>query len=189
MKKLKLNKSGATSINFVILMIVASVFIMGGISFIAKSMAINEIQGIMDKAGIIALRSSVDETKFRQEELYIEKSQARNEFNKILRRQLKTGSRGLLKSYNIEEVNIYGPGDSGIRGLGISGGNNDQYFLEATVTAEFQSDPIIDRLMYTSISFFDFLQSDTEQIAITQGRVGDGTMEVIVRSVTRVVLR
>lgn len=188
-KKDETDQKGAISINFVILMFIALIFIMGAMSFMSKTMAINEIQGIMDKSGIIALRSSVDETKFRREELFVQKSQARNEFKRLIGENLKTGPNSFITDYEIKEINIYGPNDLGIKGLGIPGGNNDQYFLEATIIATFNADPIIDTIMTASVSFYDFLSSKSQQSTVATGKVRDGSMEVVVRSLTRVVMR
>lgn len=192
MKKIKkiLNNDGVISINVIIAMLTAVIFIMGAISFIAKTMAINEIQGKMDNAGIIALRSGVDQEKWRMEVFYVEKSIARTEFRKIMKNQIKTGNRSLIKEYNISEVNIYGPGDSLPRSLGIGGGSSkDQYFLESVISAKFKADPLIDRAVFTAISYFDFFKIKSNTSKMTVGQSGDGYIEVIIRSVTRIVMR
>jgi hypothetical protein len=185
------NKKGVTSINFIILMITALLFIMGGIMFISKTMAINEIQGIMDKSGVIALRYAVDDTKWRMEEdEFLEESVARTHFENLIKESIKTSERSLIQDFEIEEINVYGPNDTGIKRLGIpGGGERNQYYLESTIRARFRSDPIIDRVVYASISFFDFLRTKRDTSKIASGAVNDGYVEIVVRSVSRIVMR
>lgn len=188
------DKKGVISIIYIILIFIATIVILGFIGITNKAMSINEIQGIMDNAGVIALRRSVNETKWRVEELEVNESMARNEFIKLIHEYLDAGKGKLLKSYHIDrnDVRIYPPNHPRIRSLGISSnikGPRDQYFLEATMTATFPVESIVDLVSYHAVSFFDFLNTNDYATVMVSGRNEDGEMEVIVRTVSRLVLR
>lgn len=190
MKKI-LNKDGGISIIYIILILISIIIVLGFVSITNKTISINEIQGIMDNAGVIALRRSVNETKWRVEELEVNESMARNEFIKIIHEYLNAGDGQLLKSYNINrnDVRIYPPNHPGLSKLGIPSGERDQYFLEATMTATFPVESIVDLVSYHAVSFFDFLNTNDYATVMASGRNEDGEMEVIVRTVSRLVLR
>lgn len=186
-----LNKDGVISINYVILIFISAIIVLGFVSVTNKTISINEIQGIMDNAGVIALRKSVNETKWRLEELEVNESMARDEFIRIIHENLNAGEGKLLKSYNIDRnnVKIYPPNHPGLSRLGIPSDERDQYYLEATMTATYHSDKLVDTATYHAINYFDFLNTNDYATAMVSGRDGDGNVEIIVRTVSRLVLR
>jgi len=185
------DKKGVISIIYIILIFIATIVILGFISITNKTMSINEIQGIMDNAGVIALRRSVNETKWRVEELEVNESMARNEFIKIIHEYLNAGDGQLLKSYNINrnDVRIYPPNHPGLSKLGIPSGERNQYFLEATMTATYHSESLVDTVTYHAVPYFDFLNTNDYATVMVSGTDGDGNVEIIVRTVSRLVLR
>lgn len=186
-----LNKKGSISIIYIILIFITSIIILGYVSITNKTISINEIQGIMDNAGVIALRKSVNETKWRVEELEVNESMARNEFINIIHEYLDAGKGKLLKSYNIQRNNIriYPPNHPGLSKLGIPSDERNQYFLEATMTATYPAESIVDTVAYHAITYFDFLNTNDYATAMVSGKDKDGNVEIIVRTVSRLVLR
>ena len=69
-------------------------------------MAVNEIQGIMDQAGVIALREAVDDTDLRDEELSLNESLAVTRFTEIMNEKLnhKMANNGLITNWELENV-------------------------------------------------------------------------------------
>lgn len=182
-------KKGAISIIYVILIFIAAIIILGFLSIMKKTLSINEIQGILDMAGLISLRSGVDETMWRIEKIKINESIVRNEFTKIVNENIKTGEEGLLRDFKIVELNVYSPNHPGLKKIGIPNGERDQYYIESVAEAVYKSEPIIDLIAFDFIQYFDFFNTNKNAIKMASGNIGDGNVEVIVRSVVRLVLR
>ena len=182
----KLNNKGSMSILYVILILTAAIMILGFMSIIMKSITMNEIQGILDTSGVAALRYGVDDVAWRAEELIVDKSMAKSKFIELVNRNITPGK--LIKDFKLKEVNIYSS-EEVPRSLGISGGSRDQYFLEAIAMATYKSEPMVDAATFNGIRFFDFLRTNKKEGVSVSGKAGDGNVEVIIRSVSRLVMR
>ena len=95
----------------------------------------------------------------------------------------------MIDSYKIKTLNFYEPNDPKLKNLGIPSDQRDQYFLEVVVSAKFKSSNFLDTLTYTAFSYFDFFNMNSNLVTVEEGIPNDGYVEVIVRSVTRLVLR
>lgn len=182
----KLNKKGAIALIYVIMIFISTVIVMGFLSVTNKTIAINEVQGIMDVSGVIALRKSVDEVDWRIEKLTVDKSRARNEFINIVNSSVGdyVADNKLLKSFEIQSVNIIRGDDIASRKI-----SNQEYYLEATAVATYSTYNFIDTVTFHAVSFFDFLYTNKSATVAVGGRREDGNMEVIVRTVSRLALR
>lgn len=187
--KVNLKKEGAISINYVILIFISSIIILGFLSVTNKTISINEVQGTLDTAGVIALRTGLDETRWRLEEIVVNESLARNKFLDVVYGTIRTGSNSLIRDFKVVELNIYPPNHPGLKRLGIPSGERNQYYIESLATATYRSEPIVDLVAFNAIKYFDFLNSNKQATKMISGRTKDGNVEVIVRSVSRLVLR
>lgn len=188
-KKKKLNNVGAVSMLFVLLSLTTIMFISGAIGLINKTTAINELQGIIDLAGVSALRYGTNEGEWRDEQFVVSESAVKTKFRQTLAQNINYGSNKLINSYNIKTLNFYPPNDPKLKSLGIPSDQRDQYFLEVVVSAKFKNANFLDTLTYSALSYYDFFNTNSNVISIEEGIPNDGYYEVIVRSVSRIVLR
>lgn len=185
---LKLNNRGAISITYLILIMTVAFIIMGFSSITIKTMSINEIQGILDEAGVMALRYAVDETMWRLEELVIDESLARNKAVEIVKNNISYGGNKTLKSFELERPVIYPPNHPNLRKLGIPSGERDQYYIVLVGRAKYGTYAVIDRLLSETVRFYNFFTGRRDAV-MSSGAEGDGRGEVVVRSVSRLTLR
>lgn len=188
----KLNKKGVISILFVIAIFIAAIIAMGFVSIGNKLMAINEVQGIMDMNGVIALRKAVDETKWRLEELEVDKNVAINEFKKGVAKDIGKNGKGpyvgdnrLLKDYKVEYVRVYRSDETKVK----SRQGKEEYYLEAVGIATYKTYSFVDRATVHAIRFFDFLVTDDYSSVSVGGETEDGNVEVVVRTVSKITLQ
>lgn len=190
MNKNILSNKGVISVNYVILILIGVIIAVGFLNIIAKTMSINEIQGHLDKAGVIALRYGVDETQWRLEKLVIDEEMAKDKFREVVGSSINPGRDRLLKSFYIRELNIYPPNHPGLKKLGIpSDKEREQYYIESVAEASYGSNKISDNITVHTIQYFDFLNTNNVvKKQITTSNEG-GESKIIVRSVSRLVLR
>lgn len=187
----KLNKKGVFSILAIIIMLTGMIIINGFITILYKTMAINEIQGVMDNSGLIALRFGVDEVAWRAEVLTIDMDVAEAKYRDLIQENLNTGERAMLKSFTLENVTIYPPDHPNLASLGIPEGERSQYYIESRIVATFNNGVGGSTWGRSKIEFFDFFnanESDSQNVEYEGVGLGGGST-VIIRSVTRLVLR
>lgn len=182
------NKKGSTGIIFILGIFISTIVISGFIGIISKTVAINEIQGILDTSGVAALRYAVDDTAWRKERFEINESTAKVKFKELAQQNVSTGNNKLLKDFKLVEVKIHLPNSSGLKKLGIPSGERNQYFLEAVAVASFSVDPITDAVDNAYVNYYNFFKSKSQTESI-RGVIGDGAIEVVIRSVSRLVMR
>ena len=173
------------SMLFVILCLIGVIVASGFIDIMFKMYSINEVQGIMDTAGVSALRAGVDEVKWRVEELEVNETIVKNKFYQMVNNTLNTS--GAIVNYDIR-AKVIPPNSPALKSLGIPSGQRDQYFLVSEAYVRYKSDPIVDTIAFDSLKYFDFFDNKLDEISY-QGVTGDGYAEVVVRSVSRLVLR
>lgn len=179
------NKKGSFSMLFVILCFVGVLLISGFIDILFKTYSINEVQGIMDNAGVSALRAGVNETKWRVEELEINETVVKNKFHELVNKSLSRS--GAVVDYEMRPK-VIPPNSPELKKLGIPNGERDQYFLVAEARVKYDSDPMIDTVAFASLKYYNFFNKRGEEIRY-EGVTEDGYAEVVVRSVSRLVLR
>lgn len=186
-KKLKNNKDGVISIIYVIGVFITVIIAMAFVNMTNKTMAINEMQGVMDVSGVIALRNSVDETAWRREELKIDKSKAVIEFRNLVNQRANeyVGNNKLLSGFKINNIRVYEGKETRMGNVqGV-----DQYYLESSATATYTTYNFIDMVVFHGIQFFDFLSTGEDSSIAVGGTAEDGSVEVVIRTVSRLAFR
>lgn len=186
-RKFLKNKRGSFAILFVIISFILMVVITGFVDIMFKMFSINEIQGVIDTAGVSALSTGVDDNYWRLEELRINETQVLNNFHKLVNESLSSGGDSILVDYDITAI-VLPPKDSRMKNLGIPAGQRDQYFLVSEAYARYQSNSFWDKLAFANLDFFNFFEGHNDSIRYN-GVVEDGNAEIVVRSVVRLVLR
>lgn len=183
---MKLNKKGNLSIIFVIaiftFMLVAFFFL--NVTYL--NMSRNEVQGILDNSGVIALRYAVDETAWREEELIVDKGIAKAKFRQLVNDQIKTGDDTLLKDFEIRELRVYSPNEVGNLGLSTS---KKQYFLEVVADVKYNASATVVDVSTNSTNYFYNFFSKQDESRMISGEKGDKEGELVIRSVSRLILR
>lgn len=189
LKYKRLNKEGAISIIYLIMIFIAVIIMMGFVNMTNKTIAINEVQGIMDTTGVMALRKSVDENAWRDEVLYVDKSHARNEFVKLVNRSIGEyiGEDKLLSGFELQSVRVFKGSETAMGN--IQNTSKDQYYLEGVGIATYSTYGFVDQVMFHGINYFDFLNIGENSSVAVGGTREDGKVEVIVRTVSRLALR
>lgn len=183
----KLNKKGSISIIYVIMIFISVIIVMGFVSIANKTIAINEVQGIMDVSGVIALRGSVDETEWRLENLVVDTSKARNDYINLVNNKVGeyVGNNKLLKNFKLTSVKVYKGEDTALGNIQ----GKEQYYLEASAVATYSTYSYIDRATFHAVTFFDFLHTGDYATVAVGGANEDGDVEVVIRTVSRLALR
>lgn len=181
------NKKGAISILFVILSLIAVIIISAFIDITTKMFSINEIQGVLDDAGVSALHMGVDDNYWRLEELKINETQVLNHFYKMVDETISAGGDSVLVDYQVM-AKVIPPNDSRLKQLGIPRGQRDQYFLVSEAYARYKTYNFLDKLAMANLDFFNFFDGREDAIRYN-GVTDDGNAEIVVRSVVRLVLR
>lgn len=178
---------GVISMLFVIVLLIVMIAVMGFIGILNRTMAINEVQGIMDTTGVIALRKAVDESKAREGELYVDESAARNNFIQTLNESLSgyVGGNRMIESYNIQSVRVMKGSSSTV---GVTQGIDD-YYIEAVTRLTYSTYSLIDGVNFHSLNFYDFLSSGENSSITVSSNSGDGKVNVLVRTVSKITLR
>lgn len=188
--KLKKNNKGAMSIISIILVIMLALVASGFLTILERIIIKNEVQGVMDTSGLIALRQGVDSDVWRQEEkIEIDETVAKDTYRELLSKNIQTG--GNIVSFEIRDLKIHAPNAPGLSSLGISGRDRDQYFLESTVVLHIKSSSEFGLPAETSWEFYNFLNrtSEDKTTSIKASTSNPGESILILRSVTRLVMR
>ena len=183
-----LDEKGNISILFVIIIFISAIIAMGFVSIGNKVIAINEVQGIMDMTGVIALRNAVNETDWRLEELEVDKSKAISEFQSGVKRSINgnyVGDDTLLKDFKLNSVRVYRSDETKVR----EKQGKEEYYLEAVGTAIYSTYSFVDRATFHAVNFFDFLVTDDYSSVAVGGTTEDGDVEVIIRTVSKITLQ
>lgn len=184
--RIKNNKEGVISIPIVIVIFISMITIVGYINIIQKNYVFNEVRSIMDMAGVSALKSGVDETALRREEFIIDESFVRKEYKRLIGKSISENS--LITSFKLGtndiEIDIY----NSKWGLGSSTKSRPQARLEAIAKVRIKVNSTFDIESLTKKSYYDSFKNKNFTITYA-GKTNDGEIELIVRSVTRIVYR
>lgn len=187
MKRINNERGDISLLPVITTFIFLSVFVFM-VNIMYLNLAKNEIQGIMDNSGVIALRYAVDETEWRLENIVVDKSIAKNKYRKLLSEQISAGPNNSIKKFDLVTLNVYGPDE--VHRLGIApGGGQGQYYLEAVANVSYRSSGRnADVGTNASNTFYNFF-TNQEETRSNSGEVEDGEGELVIRSVSRLVLR
>lgn len=192
MKSTLQNEDGMMTIWYVIIGLMLALMISGMLTSFMKFRAINEMQGTLDVAGVAALRFAVDENAFRDGELKVNESVVITKFRSLielseLERAIKANSLHITaRVINVKQGQdlSHVPGGSGL----LSSKDRAQVYLVSEAYMTFTTLSELDKIIMTRLNYYDFFQSRASEISIN-GTNADGEYEVVVRSVSRLVLR
>lgn len=181
------DKKGIMSILSIILILIIAIVATGFLNIMSKSMAITEVQGIMDTSGIMALRHGVDKDLFRQEIIEVDPVAVTSHFRSTVRSSIS--KIGAVEDYEIRFIKVHEPNSAGLKSLGIPDGERGQYYLESIVVVWVDRSSEFGPSNDAIWNFYNFFVGprDSDQ-QVTVKRV-DGKDAIILRSVTRMVLR
>lgn len=179
-------KDGGVSIVLVIVMFIGVIIISGTIDLISKQYVFNEIRSIMDMSGVSALSSGVDMTDIRVEEFVINESFVRTEFKKMVAGAIRTNR--TITHFSITDGDIKVDIFRGNWGLGTQMRVRGQARLDAVAKVRIRSSSFIDKLPGVQETYYNSLSQEFFTVQYL-GTLENGEVELLIRSVTRVVYR
>lgn len=211
LKHLLKNEKGAYSVIAAILVVILVTCLTAYVDIVNMRWALNEVQTVMDAAGINTLQNQVNNKALRAEifslsssdsdltdEEYANvadetftpaeqkkyKEEMRDYYYREIERQIENVTK--VAEYDVERVDITFSYDDW--GLGETKGKLPQITLEAVVRMRVKTTPFFDE--YSSVSKTLYSSRNNANFTVTYNGVAeDGLTELIVRSVTRLVYR
>lgn len=192
MSKIKgLGNKGVMSIISLIIILTIVLIASGFLTILQRTMAVNEVQGVMDTAGLLALRQGVDADEWRQERIVIDSTRVSTEYRKMLQNSISTSESGTIKSFTVDSVKIHEPNSPGLDTLGIPNGEaRDQYYLESIVTIKLNRMSQFGPSSTVVWGFYDFFYGTSGKFqGVSRDPSNSNEDVMVIRSVTRLVLR
>lgn len=178
------NKKGSFSILFVILAFISLLVITATTDIMRQAYVLNEVQGIMDVAGVSAIRGSVDEETLRAEEFVFSRDYAITNYHKIVDSRVKPGNVIVYKKLKVDDIHY----EYNNQGLGSNAGNAHQVWMDSYMILRVKTSPIFDLLPSLEKRFYKSYNNENFSITAS-GTTENGEKELIIRSVSRVVYR
>lgn len=178
------NKKGNFSIIFVILAFIALLIITATTDIMRQAYVLNEAQGIMDVAGVSAIRGAVDEESLRGEEFIFSNDYAVAKYREIVDSRFKETSIIKFKDLEVEDIHY----EYSSEGLGQNAKEAHQVWMDSYMVVRVKSSPIFDLLPSLEKQFYKSYNRGNFSVTAT-GLTEDGESELIIRSVSRVVYR
>ncbi|WP_260857516.1 hypothetical protein [Bacillus thuringiensis] len=200
-KQVLKNVKGVFSILVVITVFIVLLSIMAFSDIASKSWAVNEIQSIMDTSGMNALQTTVDTNKLRAEIFSIDnKNEMDTETDDVslsdyerkisakykdeIRKHVKTNKN--IVALNVEQVKVDWGKDTW--GLGETQKKRPQIVLDTVSKVRIKSSSYFDDLGGLTKDMYNARNGSNFTVTYN-GQKSDGTVELIIRSVTRMVYR
>ncbi len=181
------SKTGSFSIIFLILCVIGIIIITGFVDLLGKTLALNEVQSIMDVAGTSALQAGVDENKLRAEKFRVEESFVKNAFRAQVYSLVPTDGYN-IKGITIDTDNMVITYINDAWGLGDSARARPQVVFDTVAKVKIRSSYLFDTVPGVSEQFYRSLSNSNFTVTYN-GRTSDGYTELIIRSVVRMVYR
>lgn len=178
------NKKGSFSILFVIISFTALLIITAFSDILKESYIINEVQGIMDVAGVSALNASVDKETLREEEFVYDEDMLISVYHQIINQRINAGNVITYKKLLKTEVRH----EKSSKGLGEASKVSDQLWLDSVMLVRVKTSNMFDLFPSLQRKFYDSKNNSTFTITVN-GQTEDGETELIIRSVSRLVYR
>lgn len=178
------NKKGSFSIMFVILTFIGVLVVTAFIDIMKESWTLQEVQSIMDTAGVSALRTGVDEQKLRLEVFEVNEYAVKTTYMNLTE-QLFANSKNIHHvTYLPIKVEVFKDN------WGIGGVNQQhwQALLDSTIIIHVDGSPVFDLFPNLKKTFYDSRSGRNFDVTY-QGTTQDGKIELAVRSVSRIVYR
>lgn len=187
-KQFQSNEQGAMAIIFVIVMFIVVIFVSGYVDNMRTTLISTEVQGIMDLAGVAALREGLDEEAMleKPDEFIYNEGVIKGKFAQLLNEQINPNERGPIIDYDIMSLDVTYLEDSKW-GLGQASRARNQLVLEAMVTVVLPvSNDLFDTNPDSTYEFYDQLNNTTFEV-VSRNNLNDGRSQIVLRSVTRIV--
>lgn len=175
---------GSFSIIFVIVAFVGALTITAFVDMLSRSFLIGEVQSMMDIAGTTALRMGVDEVYLRAEEFRFNRNEVEIRYRQMIDEQLRNSPKILNYKFVDLDVSAF----NSTFGLGETRKSRWQGMIDSTIMVQIEQSPVFDLIPGVSESFYDARSSTYFHVSYA-GQTEDGRVELLVRSVTRIVYR
>ena len=183
--KIKEKKAGF-SLLYVMLAFITILIITGLTDILHKTYVLNEIQSMMDVAGVSSLKVGVDEKKLRLEIFDIKETYVKNTFKYQMTNLLNNSQ--TVKSYKLSDDMIKLSVINSNWGLGGITKSRPQAVLDTVITLKIKSSYFFDLVPGISEKFYSSLNNNNFTVTLS-GETNDGYDELIIRSVSRLVYR
>jgi len=187
MKKCKrfwFNVKGAFSIWFAILAFLAVLIITALGDALVRGYVINEVQSIMDVAGTSALQTGVDQTKLRLEIFEVNKNVVESNYKAMVSEELNRSQKIAGYRFLDTEIEVFNEN----WGLGQSSKSRPQAMLDSTMVIVVEGSPVFDLIPEAYQWFYNSRGNSYFNVSYI-GQTNDGKVELLVRSVSRIVYR
>lgn len=184
LKKTIKSVKGSFSILFVILTFIGVLMATAFVDILIESWSMQEVQSVMDTAGVSALRVGVDETKLRVEEFYVDKDVVENEYEKLVGQLLSQSKK--IKNVHFRRTIVENFTEKW--GTGETTKARPQALLDSTIIIVVEGSPIFDLIPGTAELFYDSRKGSNFEVTYL-GETQDGDIELAIRSVSRIVYR
>jgi hypothetical protein len=184
LKRLLNNKDGGFSILFVILIFIGIIVMVGFLDITVRSYTINELQSNMDVSGVSSLQSGIDKTKLRVEIFDVDKHIVEANYKKMISERLNEAEN--IESFHFIKTDVETFNSD--FGLGKSSKTRPQALLDSTIVIVVDNSQMFDLVPGSYKMYYDSKSSDYFEIQYN-GKTDDGKVELIVRSVSRLVYR
>jgi len=181
MKRFLNNKQGSFSILFTILALTAVSVIIAMSGILRQHFVINEVQGVMDIAGVGALRMSIEDGPAKEDVFLVKHEVAESYFNQTMAQHIKPGSYINYANTQVLDINN-SMHESGPGAIGYS----RQVWMDTVTLLRVESSFMFDLFPGLEKRFYDAYSDEGFTISLGGVRE-DGQRELIVRSVTRII--
>lgn len=178
------NNQGFFSVLFVIITLIGVMVAAAFVDILKHLWVLQEVQSIMDTAGVSALRMGVDDQRLRIEEFVVNEQAVKTNYVNLTR-SLFENSRNI---YNVTYLPITVEVFRDNWGIGGVNKAHWQALLDSTVILEVDGSPYYDLYPILTRTFFNARSGRDFQVTY-RGVTGDGRIELAVRSVSRIVYR
>lgn len=178
------NTKGAFSILFVILIFIGVLIATAFMDMLVKSYTLQEVQSVMDVAGVSALQTGVDTRKLRVEIFDVDKHVVESNYKKLVSERMNESNKILSHKFVRTNVETF----TETWGLGVTGKSRPQALIDSTMIIVIENSPMWDLIPGANETFYN--SRDGEYFDVTYlGKTKDGKVELSIRSVSRIVYR
>lgn len=168
----------------VIITFIGIILAIGFTDILMRSFTIQEVQSTMDVAGVSALQIGVDQTKLRVEIFDVDEHVVESEYERMVSEILSQGDR--IQSFHFIRTDV--EQFTSNFGIGGTGKSRPQARLDSQMVIVVDNSQLFDLIPGAYKTFYD--SKDGEYFDVNfNGITEDGNVELIVRSVSRVVYR
>ncbi|TCK01315.1 UNVERIFIED_ORG: hypothetical protein BDK47_1166 [Anoxybacillus amylolyticus] len=177
-------KQGSFAIIVAIVVFVGALTVTAFVDMLSRTYLINEVQSIMDVSGTSALRTGVDVVNLRAEDFRFDKNLVESNYRRMVSDQV--GRLPNISHYQFVDMDV--SVFQSAFGLGQTGKPRWQGMIDSTMMIQVEASPVFDLIPGATETFYDAKSSSSFQVSYV-GKTEDGKVELLVRSVTRVVYR